>query len=279
MPAVETPPSAALTRGQLALAMVLLASINAFGFIDRVIIALVAEKIKAEFFLSDLQIGLLGGTAFAVVNAFASVPIARMAERISRATVTAGFLLLASLFTALAGVTSLLVLQSLSGKSRLALVVIEVQRTLTLDDPTFVEGLRESIMGKLHGVSCKFGTLAEVKSLQCSGASPEDQSVKMTMTAVVANGYGYVLTAVGPEREIATPEATGFFNSFSFIGPPAEHHSTGTDATGRPLPPPSDDFPIGSVLLKYLVPLLGVVGLGYIISAVSARNERRKQQG
>jgi len=177
------------------------------------------------------------------------------------------------------GGTSLLVLQSLSGKSRLALVVIEVQRTLTLDDPTFVEGLRESIMGKLHGVSCKFGTLAEVKSLQCSGASPEDQSVKMTMTAVVANGYGYVLTAVGPEREIATPEATGFFNSFSFIGPPAEHHSTGTDATGRPLPPPSDDFPIGSVLLKYLVPLLGVVGLGYIISAVSARNERRKQQG
>ncbi len=106
MPAVETPPSAALTRGQLALAMVLLASINAFGFIDRVIIALVAEKIKAEFFLSDLQIGLLGGTAFAVVNAFASVPIARMAERFSRATVTAGFLLLASLFTALAGVTT-----------------------------------------------------------------------------------------------------------------------------------------------------------------------------
>jgi MFS family permease len=86
--------------------MVLLASINAFGFIDRVIIALVAEKIKAEFFLSDLQIGLLGGTAFAVVNAFASVPIARMAERFSRATVTAGFLLLASLFTALAGVTT-----------------------------------------------------------------------------------------------------------------------------------------------------------------------------
>jgi MFS family permease len=106
VPAVETPPRAVLTRGQLALAMVLLVSINAFGFIDRVIIALVAEKIKAEFFLSDLQIGLLGGTAFAVVNAFASVPIARLAERFSRASVTAGFLLLASLFTALAGVTT-----------------------------------------------------------------------------------------------------------------------------------------------------------------------------
>ena len=35
-----------MTRNQRALALLLLASINAFGFIDRVMIALVAEKIK-----------------------------------------------------------------------------------------------------------------------------------------------------------------------------------------------------------------------------------------
>ena len=94
-----------MTRSQRATALFLLASINAFGFIDRVMIALVAEKIKAEFLVSDFEIGLLGGTAFAVVNALASVPIARMAERFSRAYVTAGFLLMASGFTALAGAT------------------------------------------------------------------------------------------------------------------------------------------------------------------------------
>lgn len=94
-----------MTRRQLTVALILLASINAFGFLDRVMIALIAEKIKAEFLLSDLQIGLLGGTAFAVVNAFASVPIARLAERYNRARVTASFLMLASVFTALAGAT------------------------------------------------------------------------------------------------------------------------------------------------------------------------------
>lgn len=94
-----------MTRKQLTIAITLLASINAFGFIDRVMIALIAEKIKVEFLLTDLQIGLLGGTAFAVVNAIASIPIARMAERYNRAHVTAGFLMLASIFTALAGAT------------------------------------------------------------------------------------------------------------------------------------------------------------------------------
>jgi hypothetical protein len=173
---------------------------------------------------------------------------------------------------------SLLALQSPSGKSRLALVVIEVQRTLTLDDPAFVDGLRESIMGKLRGVSCTFGTLAGVKSLQCSGASPEDQSVSMRMTAVVANGHGYVLTAVGPASEITGAEATEFFNSFSFIGPPAEHQSAGTDESGRPIASSQNDAPIGTIFLKYLLPLLLVVGLGYVISAISARNEKRRQQ-
>ncbi len=94
-----------MTRSQLALSLAVLAAVNAFGFMDRVMIALVAEKIKAEFLVSDFQVGLLGGTAFALVNALASVPIARLAERWKRTYVTAGFLLLASAFTALAGAT------------------------------------------------------------------------------------------------------------------------------------------------------------------------------
>lgn len=94
-----------MTRNQRAIALILLASMNAFGFIDRVVVALVAEKIKAEFLVSDFEIGLLGGTAFAVVNTLASVPIARMAERYRRSTITAAFLMIGSAFTALMGLT------------------------------------------------------------------------------------------------------------------------------------------------------------------------------
>lgn len=93
-----------MTRNERAIALILLASLNALGFMDRVVIALVTEKIKAEFSVSDLDIGLLGGTGFAVINALAAVPIARMAERFKRSNVTAAFLLIGSGFTALMGV-------------------------------------------------------------------------------------------------------------------------------------------------------------------------------
>lgn len=82
-------------------ALFLLATIYAFGFIDRVLIALVAEQMKAEFSISDFEIGLLGGTAFAVVNALATIPIALLAGRFSRKWITALALAIASAFTAL----------------------------------------------------------------------------------------------------------------------------------------------------------------------------------
>ena len=95
-----------MTRNQRGVALLLLASLNGFGFIDRVVIGLIAEKIKVEFLLSDLEIGLLGGTAFALVNAFAAIPVALLAERFRRAYVAAAFLMIGSLFTAFAGFTS-----------------------------------------------------------------------------------------------------------------------------------------------------------------------------
>ncbi len=94
-----------MTRNQRAIALLLLASLNAFGFIDRVVVALVAQQVKAEFLLSDFDIGLLGGTVFALVNTFAAIPVARLAERFKRAHVTAAFLMIGSLFTTFAGLT------------------------------------------------------------------------------------------------------------------------------------------------------------------------------
>lgn len=82
-------------------ALIALAIIYAFGFIDRVLIALVAQQLKADFAISDFEVGLLGGTAFAVINALATIPIALLAGRVSRKWITAVSLAIASGFTAL----------------------------------------------------------------------------------------------------------------------------------------------------------------------------------
>jgi len=92
-----------VTRRHHTTALILLALLNAVGFMDRVVVAVVAQPVKAEFALSDMSVGLLGGTAFALMNTLISLPVARAAEKWSRARLTSVFALLGSLFTLLAG--------------------------------------------------------------------------------------------------------------------------------------------------------------------------------
>jgi MFS family permease len=58
-----------------------LAAISTCGFIDRVIMSVLVYPIKAEFRLTDTQVGLLGGLAFAVLNVLLGIWVARIAER------------------------------------------------------------------------------------------------------------------------------------------------------------------------------------------------------
>jgi predicted MFS family arabinose efflux permease len=74
-----------------------------FNFIDRVVIAIIQEPIKHEFALSDFQLGLLGGPAFAVLYTFLGIPIARLAERKNRMTILSICLAIWSAMTALCG--------------------------------------------------------------------------------------------------------------------------------------------------------------------------------
>ena len=59
----------------------LLGTIYAFNFIDRMIIAVVGEPIRQEFGLSDLQLGIMGGAAFALFYGGIGIPLARLAEQ------------------------------------------------------------------------------------------------------------------------------------------------------------------------------------------------------
>jgi len=83
------------------LAMLLLVYI--FNFVDRQILAILAAPIQAELGLSDGQMGLLGGLAFALLYSTLAVPLAWLADRTSRSWVITGSLILWSGFTALCG--------------------------------------------------------------------------------------------------------------------------------------------------------------------------------
>lgn len=74
-----------------------------FNFIDRVVIGIIQEPIKAEFGLTDFQLGLLGGPAFAILYTLLGIPIARLAERTNRMTVLSVCVGLWSLMTAACG--------------------------------------------------------------------------------------------------------------------------------------------------------------------------------
>lgn len=83
------------------LALLLLAYV--FNFLDRQILAILKIPIKAELGLTDTQLGLMGGIAFASVYSTLAIPFARYADRGRRVKVIAGAITLWSGFTALCG--------------------------------------------------------------------------------------------------------------------------------------------------------------------------------
>ena len=84
-------------------ALGLLTIVYAFNFIDRQLLAILQESIKADLGLSDGQLGLLAGFAFAVFYVTAGIPIARLADRSNRRNIVAVSVFLWSLMTAVSG--------------------------------------------------------------------------------------------------------------------------------------------------------------------------------
>ena len=86
-------------------ALGLLTVVYAFNFIDRQLLAILQESIKADLALTDGQLGLLAGFAFAVFYVTAGIPIARYADRSNRRNIVAGSIFLWSFMTAISGYT------------------------------------------------------------------------------------------------------------------------------------------------------------------------------
>ena len=84
-------------------ALGLLTVVYTFNFIDRQLLAILQESIKAELLLSDTQLGLLTGFAFAVFYVTAGIPIARWADRGNRRNIVALAIGTWSFMTAISG--------------------------------------------------------------------------------------------------------------------------------------------------------------------------------
>ena len=84
------------------LALIVLTGISTVGFIDRIVVNVLVEPVKAEFGLTDTQVALMGA-AFTVLNIGVGLLIARLAERVRRLSLISLGTLLWSGATALCG--------------------------------------------------------------------------------------------------------------------------------------------------------------------------------
>jgi MFS family permease len=75
------------------------------SYVDRQILSLLVEPIKQDFGVTDTQIGLLQGAAFAIFYTLAGIPLGRWADRGDRRRIIAWGIAVWSVATALCGLT------------------------------------------------------------------------------------------------------------------------------------------------------------------------------
>jgi MFS family permease len=101
-----TPQAISYTPAYRRYVLVLLTLVYALNFIDRQILVILQESIKADMDLSDTQLGLLTGFAFAVFYVSVGIPIARWADAGNRRNIISLAIAVWSAMTALSGFTN-----------------------------------------------------------------------------------------------------------------------------------------------------------------------------
>ena len=83
--------------------LAILVVVYTFNFIDRQIVGILAVPIKTDLGLTDTQLGLMGGLAFALFYTALGIPIAMLADRASRTWIMTIALTVWSVMTAICG--------------------------------------------------------------------------------------------------------------------------------------------------------------------------------
>ena len=97
----HSPPSPLVSSAARRYALILLFCAYTINYVDRQVVTILQDPIKAELGLTDTQLGLMTGLSFALFYAVLGVPIARLADRRSRKTIITVSMALWSAMTAL----------------------------------------------------------------------------------------------------------------------------------------------------------------------------------
>ena len=94
------------TKGYRTFVLILLTIVYGFNFIDRQIVGILAPFIQADLNLTNTELGLLIGLAFAIFYTTVAIPIAWLADRYNRVNILSIALATWSGFTALTGLAT-----------------------------------------------------------------------------------------------------------------------------------------------------------------------------
>jgi predicted MFS family arabinose efflux permease len=83
-----------------------LCGVYALNFLDRQLLSILAEPVKADLGLTDTQLGLLSGLTFALFYSVFGIPVAWIADRTNRVRLVSGACALWSIFTASCGLAA-----------------------------------------------------------------------------------------------------------------------------------------------------------------------------
>lgn len=93
----------ALKPGYRYVVLTLLIIVYTFNFLDRQILGILKDSIQVELGLTDTQVGVMGGIAFAALYSILGIPIAWLADRVSRSWIMTTALTVWSGFTVACG--------------------------------------------------------------------------------------------------------------------------------------------------------------------------------
>jgi MFS family permease len=98
---VSTGGTAGFSTGYRTYVLVLVTLVYVVNYLDRQILGILNPQIKAEFHVSNFEIGLLNGPVFAAMYATLGIPIAVLADRVNRRNVIAISMTIFSVMTLL----------------------------------------------------------------------------------------------------------------------------------------------------------------------------------
>jgi predicted MFS family arabinose efflux permease len=106
MPNVPLNPAESVSAAYRSYVLAALAVVGLMQNVDRVVIFMFLQPIKQEFDLTDTQVGLISGAAFAITQGLVAIPVARLADVGNRKWVIGGCFAIWSALTTLCGATT-----------------------------------------------------------------------------------------------------------------------------------------------------------------------------